>query len=573
MYPSPSAAAVEDPLVFLRANTATATMGNLVSAYDPTLRTRVYFGASAPNSRGNMPLIDPNAKAVVLYFHGSGTEKAGGRNFLSRMPALMNAGIAPVSVDLPFHSEGPVDSQFLNIDYFMEWVRKLVQKCQAAGKPIYMVGHSFGPTVIKEYTARYPKDIAGALLISASGSFHPALRWTYQNITTPGMKYIDENLADSTVNELGGKFGDAIEKATTWVKLPAPDTRFLFFRGTDDEWFPENRWLPARLGVKQMYGPRVVDEWLQRKFPTAQFEFIEGVGHYIFEVKHPSGRNLILERIFDMVGVDEVSRNREARLRTAVEQVIALYYNHPVFRHWAGPRYPHLISSERRAEEALMGWQVERLRLWKAIYSRIPQRYPAFYEARVASWEHLGTEMAKALEKGSEKELLQELQSFTAEFTSYLERSQGGRRPVEICRDPRLPRVSMERLWEIPVEVTRWGVMGAVLQADFEEALEGNGSLIAWESTNSPYVVRARYRLHGKEEEFSSLLFTHASRLALEQFLEGVLVTLYRQNQWNAPSEKWEIEYEGIFLKGNLKGGELLRIEPKEKAPAKTKAA
>ena len=49
-------------------------------------------------------------------------------------------------------------------------VKKVKKEADATGKkiPIYMIGHSFGPSVIQEYVERYPKDVEDFLLYSLS---------------------------------------------------------------------------------------------------------------------------------------------------------------------------------------------------------------------------------------------------------------------------------------------------------------------------------------------------------------------------------------------------------------------
>ena len=127
------------------------------SPYDPQLQTRLYFPLSEPDSRGLVSVVDPNADAIVIYFHGSGTRKASGKNFLPKMQALIHAGLSPLadgsSFPLGRSERQPVPHK---LNYFMRWLHVLIQRCKAYQKPIYMVGHSFGPFVIKRVYRALP---------------------------------------------------------------------------------------------------------------------------------------------------------------------------------------------------------------------------------------------------------------------------------------------------------------------------------------------------------------------------------------------------------------------------------
>ncbi|MGZ3713062.1 MAG: hypothetical protein ACXVBE_14955, partial [Bdellovibrionota bacterium] len=76
--------------------------GRVRSYYDPELKTRVYFGTGGrPNAAGEIPKTDPDAKALVIYFHGSGTENGSGANFNYKANELLSLGYQPMSFDYP----------------------------------------------------------------------------------------------------------------------------------------------------------------------------------------------------------------------------------------------------------------------------------------------------------------------------------------------------------------------------------------------------------------------------------------------------------------------------------------
>ncbi|MCK6597948.1 MAG: hypothetical protein L6Q37_06250, partial [Bdellovibrionaceae bacterium] len=65
----------------------------MTSFFDPNFQTRIYYSATAkPNQSGEIDVIDNNSKAVVIYFHGSGTENGSGANFNYKGNKLASLG-------------------------------------------------------------------------------------------------------------------------------------------------------------------------------------------------------------------------------------------------------------------------------------------------------------------------------------------------------------------------------------------------------------------------------------------------------------------------------------------------
>lgn len=575
LRPTPAEAkfSADDPSTFIRYLDISASMRNVVSSFDPVLKTRLYHALSEPDAAGNVPLIPPDAKAVVIYFHGSGTKKAGGKNFLQKAHQLINSGVAVVSIDLPFHSEGPFDPQLYDQNYFMQWIDKLVDTIAASGKPIFGVGHSFGPYVLLEYMARHPKKLAGALLISASGSYHPALRYTYERITAPGMRFIDENLQDYEGNEVGGIWGATVEDQATWMFRPAPDSNMVFLRGTDDEWFPENRWLPTRLGVTQPYKPREVEEYLAKKFPKAKFVFAEGVGHYIFETADERGKNLILQTLYDMIGIPEADRFRVPTPPPARQQLALHYYSDPTFRAWVGDRYVRGLAIEERARRYLLGWHDEKRKMWNEIFTRIPQRDPEFFSQRWVSWEILDQmrkkedEARPAMQHDTEgpqerPQWVSEVKAFRAEYGRYLEARARFQHP-NLGRDPLRPAdptfdASLFQLGK----VYRSGIAGPILEADCRQTIEAAQATLVSVEPKGPQLIRFTYRMPEREEVFQAWAFNDGiSRDTAQSIVMEAYFDALRKNNWKPLNKAWEGTARGIRVKGTQMDRKILTVD------------
>lgn len=207
-----------DDISYIEGNQKLETLG-LVDTYFSTAKdTQIYYTKTAiPNSKGQTPLVDPQSKAVFIFFHGSGTMKSGGRNFIANMNTLAKLGYSALSFDMPFHSEGSRDEKFNNAFYFMEWVKNIVDEVKKSGKPVILAGHSFGPDVILEFATRYPKKIDAVVALSPAGFTKELSRWYDQH--TSKMKFGGE-VAE---NEAGGLWAGTMSKQFLWSKKKLAD--------------------------------------------------------------------------------------------------------------------------------------------------------------------------------------------------------------------------------------------------------------------------------------------------------------------------------------------------------------
>jgi pimeloyl-ACP methyl ester carboxylesterase len=258
-------------------------------------------------------MIDPEAKAVVVFFHGSGTAQSGGINFAHNMNKLANLGYAGLSFDMPFHSEGPTKDQFNDADYFMNWVHQVVSIARESGKPVYLVGHSFGPDVIAEYLYRFPFDVQGAALLSPA-SFNKTLQDWY-NRKTSRMSF-GGDVAQST---LGGEWAGRVSQGFIWSRsgghgdptLINPDLKVEILTGDREEY------VPAPTGGKRgtPIGRNTYDmeRALRPLFSGAHIVIEPGIGHYLFDHTDRNGANVVARTIYQLIGFDGTTEAQTVR--------------------------------------------------------------------------------------------------------------------------------------------------------------------------------------------------------------------------------------------------------------------
>lgn len=326
-------------------------------------QTRFFHSAFGPaNTDGKMPLVPPQASAVVIFIHGSGTVKSSGKNFVHNMNSLAKLNIAGVSFDLPFHANGPFSTEFENANYFMEWLRRIVQEVKSYGKPVYFMGHSFGPDVIFEYLSRYPHDVQGALAASPA-AFNPVLLDWYNRYTSR-MKFP----GDVSPALYGGNWAYRVSQQFGWNRgryadptLLNPNLRLRILSGNMEEY------VPAPLGGynKPPVGPNTYDISipLRQSFQNSNIRIQEGVGHYLFSAKDPqSGLDLIYSELIALLSLspsEAAALEQEIFAQTVAEPILSkvgrLYALDPIFKTWIDNVYGRLaLLKALRRQDALL---------------------------------------------------------------------------------------------------------------------------------------------------------------------------------------------------------------------------
>ena len=320
-----------------------STLGLVDTKFVKEFDTQIYFTPTGkPGLDGVVPMVDPEAKALVIYFHGSGTMKASGVGFAGKMNSLSKLGYSSLSFDLPFHRLGSKNPALADAKNFAAYVDSIVQKYKVPGQPVILVGHSFGPDVIAEYITRYPHSVDSAVLVSP-GSFDKVTTKWYNEKTTK------MDFGDTEMNDEGGRWAGMVTNGKIWSEPKAPgrvdptiankDLDIHVITGDREEY------IPGELNAKGMptEKPREYDVQgaFNQYFSRVDVTVEPGVGHYIFNHKDPQGQDVVLRSVLkangeSLLNEKEIKKAVAQRMASRQSQdVLALRYSkEPMFQKW-----------------------------------------------------------------------------------------------------------------------------------------------------------------------------------------------------------------------------------------------
>jgi pimeloyl-ACP methyl ester carboxylesterase len=119
----------------------------------------VSLGALKDNlHRANKSFVREDADAVVMFVHGGGTKTTGHHVAASMMSYLGTRNYDVVSLDMPWHAEGPrvpISHAKESLELMRDFIREFVSP---SGKPVIIVGHSMGGMIADMYMRMYPND-------------------------------------------------------------------------------------------------------------------------------------------------------------------------------------------------------------------------------------------------------------------------------------------------------------------------------------------------------------------------------------------------------------------------------
>lgn len=301
---------------------ANSTLGIVDTFFDKELDTQIYYTATAkPRADGTIPVVDPDAKALVVYLHGSGTMKASGVGFAGKMNPLAKMGYSSLSFDLPFHRLGSRNPALANAEDFAKYMDDIINKYRVPGQPVILVGHSFGPDIIAEYITRYPKGVDSAVLISP-GSFDKVTQKWYEEKTSR------MDFGDTEMNDAGGRWAGMVTNGKIWDKPGKPgrvdptvankDLDVYVISGDREEYVPgplDERGHPTA-------DPRTYDvkKVFEGYFSRVDVTIEPGVGHYIFNHKDAAGQDVVLRSVLRANGE---TLAQEKDLKRAVSERMA----------------------------------------------------------------------------------------------------------------------------------------------------------------------------------------------------------------------------------------------------------
>lgn len=319
--------------------------GKVYSYFESRFGTRLYVSNNAiPDINGIRPLVDQESEAVIIFLHGSGTIRSSGKNFIHIMNSLLNLNISSIALDLPFHADGPSASAFEDPKYLTAWINKIVIETRKAGVPVYLAGHSFGPSVAIQYMYDYPFGVDGALLISPV-AFNDKLKSWYKRKTSK-MKFGESQLISDT---MGGLWGDRMLNAFQSHLSPGagdptlinPQLKIYALTGDSEEYADAPT--GGRRGLPTGKNTYSIPAALSQMFSRIKTTVAENIGHYIFKHTDRDGKNSVLKALLDLIGIkiENEAKIREKYLRvlnqerTSEEQLWYKFYNDQLFQSWA----------------------------------------------------------------------------------------------------------------------------------------------------------------------------------------------------------------------------------------------
>lgn len=373
-----------------------AALGQVSTFFSDKWDTQIYYTKTAdPNLKGEVPLVDPDSKAAFIFFHGSGTKNSGGKNFIANMNTLANMGYSAISMDMPFHSDGPRDPKYYEANYFLEWARSIVLEVKKSGKPVYLAGHSFGPDVMLELTTRYPKLMDGVIAISPAGFTKELSHW-YDNYTTK-MKF--GGSVES--NDAGGEWAAAMSSQFMWHRSKLADPTVVnkklklhIMSGNMEEY------VPAPIGGENLtpIGENTYDIRIPLKkiFNRAQITIEPGIGHYIFNHTDANGINAVNRELLLLVDEDPKQMKNlyeaiksESSLLHQSGRLGKRYAQDPIFKDWAdryyGPKKALQVASNKQdglATKMMKEFDLAQIEREKEIHLKIMNTkttHPDFY--------------------------------------------------------------------------------------------------------------------------------------------------------------------------------------------------
>ncbi len=394
-----------DDFGLIRAALEAQGWSNVRTFFSKEWDTQVYYTASGAVQSDDfeIPLVDPDSKAVVVFFHGSGTVKSSGANFVQNMSTLSNLGYSAVSIDMPFHASGSLREKQNDAKYFMSYMRKIVEDIKSFGKPVYFVGHSFGPDVMFELITRYPELAEGVLAMSPAG-YNKVLSDWYRKHTAK-MDFGGQVLE----NTLGSTWAGNVSNGFLWNKHLLPDPTIVkpklkmrILTGDREEYVPG----PTGGPKKTPTGPNTynVEPVLRGIFKNADIVVEKGIGHYLFDFRDEQGLLVVQRELMKLLGDPPQSEGELVKktglmrnARSNAQKIAHLYKSDFIFKAWIQTKYSEELIRDifktddtKRAHLLMIQYQDEFMNRFKAINQEIAKTKasdPEFYRTNQAAIE------------------------------------------------------------------------------------------------------------------------------------------------------------------------------------------
>jgi pimeloyl-ACP methyl ester carboxylesterase len=318
-------------------------LGIVDSRFSKEFDTRIYYtSTSKPKADGTIPMVDKDTKALVIYFHGSGTSKAGGSNFAGKMNALAKLGYSVLSLDLPFHADGSRNPLLTGTKEMADYVGALIKSVRIPDQKVILAGHSFGPEVMAEFITRHPFGADVLDILSPGGFDKVTNKWSNEHT------YNMPNFHDVIPNNDGGYWAGLVTRDSTWNKPDAPgrvdptiaNPKLKIFVVSGDR----EEYIPGELDANGFptTKPRDYDvaKVFRSFFHNVDVTIEPGVGHLLFAHEDAEGQDVVLRTILRSNGEslkDEKAIKKaysEKTVRSTVDQICNRYSKDLFFKKW-----------------------------------------------------------------------------------------------------------------------------------------------------------------------------------------------------------------------------------------------
>lgn len=332
---------------FLKSEKERSTRGNFHSLRDPRLNTMVHFSlATPPRGLQVAPLLDEQTRGLVIYLPGAGTQGVGGEAFGYQANVLAQLGIAAVSLNYPFHKDGPRDQGFYSSAAFIQWLQNFIYLVRSGYPqvPVVLAGHSMGANLVLELATWDPYLSNRVLALSPASidanteywnaNFTPraVLRDREFRLNREGAQWVyqlSSQMQFKTTIYTGRNFPDPTQMN------PALKLRVVW--GENDIFIPG----PYAADGTPTEGPRTYDltAVLRQYFSRVDTWQVPGADHRLMSFKDANGQSLAIREIMEALGLDpdrekELRREYGASEREKVAQAGRRYYSDPYFRQW-----------------------------------------------------------------------------------------------------------------------------------------------------------------------------------------------------------------------------------------------
>lgn len=310
--------------------------------YRYQFRTRVYYSAtSKPDLAGRIPIVDSEARALVVIMSGAGTENSGGETATYTANKWASLGYSVLSFDPPFHKDGGTNPNFKDGNNYVQWVYSLLQKLKNSGQELILIGHSFGSKVILELLQRDP-SLSNKVIISSPGPIDQYSMSYFQNHVAKTLKEKEGIRVNSSgsdfVRSVSDKFITSQDRyyanyygyyvdVTSYYDPTVlnPNLQMDFVVGENDEFIPP--------------GYDYVGAF-QSKYSRSRVQIIKGGGHVIWKAKDEDGSDVMTKYLLQLSQLDIKDQNKikkdwfEKKQPLPVDRLARLYHLNPYFKFW-----------------------------------------------------------------------------------------------------------------------------------------------------------------------------------------------------------------------------------------------